>query len=109
MEALSNEEKLKLEIARSIREDFLFQNAFDPDDAFTSLERQYGILKSIITVFEEGLPVVRQDEFDFRDLREQSVIKELPTLKSIQTADEFSNYQSRIRESMKGLMVAIAD
>ena len=34
-------DRLKLETARSIREDFLHQNAFHEVDTYTSLEKQY--------------------------------------------------------------------
>jgi len=49
LEALSGEERIVLETARSIREDFLQQNAFHPVDAYASLEKQYWMLKNIIT------------------------------------------------------------
>ena len=51
-EALSEKDKLILETARSIREDFLMQNAFDEIDTYTSLKKQYLILKAIF-VFEK--------------------------------------------------------
>ena len=41
MDALSPADRLKLEAARSIREDFLHQNAFHEIDTYTSLEKQY--------------------------------------------------------------------
>ncbi|MCS7180157.1 MAG: V-type ATP synthase subunit A, partial [bacterium] len=41
METLSQNDKLVLEIARSIREDFLHQSAFDEMDAYTTLKKQY--------------------------------------------------------------------
>ena len=41
MDALSARDRLTLETARSIREDYLHQNAFDDVDTYTSLEKQY--------------------------------------------------------------------
>jgi V/A-type H+-transporting ATPase subunit A len=41
MDALSAPDRLKLEAARSIREDFLHQDAFHDIDTYTSLEKQY--------------------------------------------------------------------
>jgi len=41
MEALSSRERLVLFVSKSIREDFLFQNAFDPEDAYTVPKRCY--------------------------------------------------------------------
>lgn len=62
-DALPEREKVTLEVARMIREDFLQQNAFDPIDTYTSLKKQYLMLKTIIHFYniatflvEEGLP-----------------------------------------------------
>ena len=41
-----------------LREDFLFQNAFDEADAYTSLQKQYRLMKAIITFYKEALGVI---------------------------------------------------
>jgi len=48
IESLSAEDRLTLETARSIREDFLHQNAFHEVDTYTSLRKQYMMLKTVI-------------------------------------------------------------
>ena len=48
MEALSDQERLLMATAKSLREDFLHQNAFDEADAFTSLRKQFLMLKLIM-------------------------------------------------------------
>lgn len=48
IDALSLEERLLLETARSIREDFLHQNAFDEVDTYASLSKQAGLLGLIL-------------------------------------------------------------
>jgi len=50
-EALSPKEQLILYSAKMIREDFLYQNAFDPVDQFTPLKKQYEMLKKIIDFY----------------------------------------------------------
>ncbi|MFH1406535.1 MAG: V-type ATP synthase subunit A [Candidatus Omnitrophota bacterium] len=55
IETLSFKDRLTLESARSIREDFLHQNAFHEIDTFTSIEKQYRMLKSIILFHEAAL------------------------------------------------------
>jgi len=102
MEALSNEEKLVLEITRSIREDFLFQNAFDKDDAYTPPKIQYGILKSIITAYNEGTLVVSQENFDFSDFKNLETVKNLSKLKTFKE-NEFESFQNKIKEEVGGL------
>lgn len=51
-EALSQEDQLLLEIARSIREDFLHQNAFHEVDTFASINKQYLMLKAIMKLYD---------------------------------------------------------
>ncbi|MBE0475573.1 MAG: V-type ATP synthase subunit A [Coriobacteriia bacterium] len=48
VEALSAEEQIIMEVAKSIREDFLQQNAFRDDDQFTSLAKQDRLLELIL-------------------------------------------------------------
>jgi V/A-type H+-transporting ATPase subunit A len=58
IDSLSPEDRLVLEVARSIREDFLHQNAFHDEDTYTSLAKQYHILKLILHFYsnaQEGL------------------------------------------------------
>ena len=52
LESLSEKDRLTMTIAKSIREDYLQQNAFDDVDTFTSREKQYRMLDLILT-FEE--------------------------------------------------------
>ena len=52
LESLSEKDRLTMTIAKSIREDYLQQNAFDEVDTFTSREKQYRMLDLILT-FEE--------------------------------------------------------
>ncbi len=63
-DSLSAPDRLSLEAARSIREDYLQQNAFDGVDTYTSLPKQYGMLKMVLhfyyeakTALDAGVPV----------------------------------------------------
>ncbi|MDD5850446.1 MAG: V-type ATP synthase subunit A [Firmicutes bacterium] len=55
MDALSPKDRLKMEAARSIREDFLHQNSFDEIDTYTSLKKQYYMMKLVYAYYEEGV------------------------------------------------------
>ena len=61
-DALSTEEQLFLETARSLREDFLQQDAFDDVDSYCSLRKQYVILSSILLVHDIILNRIRKGE-----------------------------------------------
>ncbi len=55
MDALSPQDRLKMEAARSIREDFLHQNSFDEIDTYTSLNKQYCMMKLVYAFYEGGV------------------------------------------------------
>lgn len=54
VDALSSSDRLKLEAAKSIREDYLHQNAFHDVDTYTSLQKQYRMLKLIMAFYYRG-------------------------------------------------------
>ncbi|MDO4487700.1 MAG: V-type ATP synthase subunit A [Eubacteriales bacterium] len=54
MDALSAPDRIKLEAARSIREDYLHQNAFDDVDTYTSLDKQHLMMQLILDYFDEA-------------------------------------------------------
>ena len=53
-ESLSENDQLKLEVSKSIREDFLQQNAFLDSDTYTSLDKQSKMLDLILAFYDEG-------------------------------------------------------
>lgn len=55
MDALSASDRLKLETSRSIREDYLHQNAFDPTDTYTSLKKQLLMMRCILSFYDKSL------------------------------------------------------
>lgn len=55
MDALSAGDRLKMETARSIREDFLHQLAFHEVDTYTSLKKQLYMIKLILEYYDEAL------------------------------------------------------
>ena len=54
MDALSAPDRLKLEAARSIREDFLHQNAFHDTDTYTSLKKQFYLMVLILDYYDKA-------------------------------------------------------
>lgn len=83
VESLSVKERLVLESARSIREDFLHQNAFHPQDTYTSLRKQYLMLRTILHFHNLGLKALEEgrslEEITAMGVREKiSKMKFLP-------------------------------
>ena len=54
MDALSAPDRLKMEAARSIREDFLHQNSFHKVDTYTSLRKQLLMMKLVLAYYEKA-------------------------------------------------------
>ena len=54
-DTLSEKDQLKLEVAKSIREDYLQQNAFMESDTYTSLAKQDKMLALVLKFYDEGL------------------------------------------------------
>ena len=53
MDALSKSDRLKLEAARSIREDFLHQNAFHETDTYSTLKKQYRMMELVLAYYDK--------------------------------------------------------
>ena len=61
IDALSFRDRLTLEAARSIREDYLHQNAFHEVDTYTSPKKQHMLLKLILTYYNKGVEALEAD------------------------------------------------
>ncbi|MDD5458232.1 MAG: V-type ATP synthase subunit A [Phycisphaerae bacterium] len=74
-EALSPKDRLSLETARTLREDYLHQNAFHAVDTYTSLEKQYQMLKTIMHYYNQSLAAITRgiepEELFKLEVREQ--------------------------------------
>ena len=60
MDALSPTDRLKMEAARSIREDFLHQNSFHEIDTYTPLRKQYLMMKLVLAFYEKSVDALNK-------------------------------------------------
>ena len=60
MDALSAGDRLKMEAARSIREDFLHQNSFHEIDTYTSLKKQYLMMKLVLGFYDKSVEALKE-------------------------------------------------
>ena len=60
MDALSPADRLKMEAAKSIREDFLNQNSFDEVDTYSSLRKQYLMMRLVMSFYEKANAALEQ-------------------------------------------------
>jgi V/A-type H+-transporting ATPase subunit A len=87
-DSLSNREQLILLVAKSIREDFLFQNAFDNEDARTPLKKQYYMLKAITTVYTATQKLLSNEGFEIASVKELPILHKVSRVKEIAPEDE---------------------
>jgi len=99
LESVSDEERVALDIAKAIREDFLFQNAFDKDDAYTPIKKQYHILSSIVLAYHEAKRAVETGAMTYKQIAALDVMKEFPRLKEYPASDltKYDTYKKSVR------------
>ncbi|MBQ6065801.1 MAG: V-type ATP synthase subunit A [Clostridia bacterium] len=59
MDALSAGDRLKMEAARSIREDFLQQDSFDEVDTYASLNKQHMLMRLVLAYYDKALDALQ--------------------------------------------------
>ncbi|MCK4594064.1 V-type ATP synthase subunit A, partial [bacterium] len=80
-DALSPKDRLALETSRSIREDFLHQNAFHPVDTYSSSHKQYRLLKMIMSLHHAAKAALETPELDIQALFSLPVNEEIARAK----------------------------
>jgi V/A-type H+-transporting ATPase subunit A len=98
IESLSFDDRLILEVAKSIREDFLHQNAFHEIDTYTSLAKQYRMLKIILEFYALAKEKLKEG-MNFDKIVKLPVRERISRLKYI----EENNYKEfeRVEEELK--------
>jgi V/A-type H+-transporting ATPase subunit A len=81
-DAIGAKERMVMETAKSIREDFLHQNAFHDIDTYTPLEKQFEILGLILYFHQQALTAVERDT-DTKDIAALKVREEIARAKYI--------------------------
>ena len=99
-EALSPNDRLALETSRSIREDYLHQNAFHEVDTFTAINKQYEMLNMILHFHDQALDAINAG-IETADIFKLSVREEIARAKYIP--------QEQMAENIRGIRKAIDD
>ena len=106
MDALSPYDRLTMETAKSIREDYLHQNAFHEIDTYTSLEKQKLMLKLILEYNRLGHEALEKN-VDIEDILDLSVKEQIGRAKYI--PEEESAKFDDIFATLKKEMLALSD
>ncbi len=103
-DALSYKDRLTMETAKSIREDYLHQNAFHEVDTYASLEKQYQMMKLIYDFHRLGNEALARD-VEYASLISLPVREKIGRAKYIPEAEieSFDAISREIAESIKSL------
>ncbi|NLD26556.1 MAG: V-type ATP synthase subunit A [Acholeplasmataceae bacterium] len=97
VDSLEFHDRLTLECSRSIREDYLHQIAFDEVDTYTSLEKQYGIMKSILSWYHLGQEALKKGA-SFSAIINMKIRERIGRMKYIKEADFAQEYENIIKD-----------
>lgn len=98
MDALSPPDRLKLEAARSIREDFLHQDSFHEVDTYTPLDKQYTMMTLVLDFYDAALKALEKG-VNINDLVKLPVREPIGRIKYVRAEDVPAEYK-RIIEQM---------
>jgi V/A-type H+-transporting ATPase subunit A len=104
-EALPDEEKIILEVARMIKIGFLQQNSFDEVDTYCSPEKQFKLMKLLVDFYNEGQQALK-DGASLADIRAMSVIGNLLKARMEIKDDEMDKLEQlgeKMREQFKSI------
>jgi V/A-type H+-transporting ATPase subunit A len=104
IDALSDQDKLVLESAKSIREDFLYQSAFDAVDTYASAKKQYLMLKLVLTFYHEGKAALERG-VSIGQVVSLSLREEISRARFMEEAKigELENLQKKVKDEMNAL------
>ncbi len=103
-EALSPRDRLALETSRSLREDYLHQNAFHEVDTFTSMVKQYEMLKTVLHFHHQALEAIEAGA-ETAEIFKLAVREDIARAKYIPQAEieKIPQIRQRIEDQMKPL------
>ncbi len=105
IDALSLEDRLLMQAARMIREDFLHQNAFDDRDTYTSLRKQFLLLNLILRYYDE-IRTGLADGATLDALMKLNVLEDITRARFIpeEELERFSSIEGDITNSIRALV-----
>jgi len=108
MDALSATDRLKLEAARSIREDYLHQNAFHDVDTYTSTAKQFIMMSAILEFYDRGLTALKNGA-DIEDIVSASARERIGRIKYTDESKTAEEYKAAIEQLQGELDAAVTN
>ena len=104
MDALPSTDRLLMQSAKMIREDFLHQNAFDDRDTYTSLPKQFKMMDTILHYYDKAQPALAQG-VPLNKLLSLEVFEDISRAKLIAESglDQFEALKEKISKEIDAL------
>ncbi|UCG94639.1 MAG: V-type ATP synthase subunit A [Candidatus Aerophobus sp.] len=99
LDALSNQDRVAMETARSLREDFLQQFAFHPIDTYASIKKQYLMLKMVLNYYDECITALKKGA-SLKDLTSLPVREDIAKVKYI-SGKQVEKEMEKINQKLK--------
>ena len=105
VDALSKEERMVLETSKSIREDFLHQNSFHEIDTYASMDKQFKMLRNILTFHSLGMQVLKRGG-TMRSVFELPIREEISRMRYTEENDlaKLDELETRIKSELGKLL-----
>lgn len=107
IESVSSEERVTLDVAKMLQNDFLFQNAFDKEDAYTPLTKQFEIVRTIVELHRAAVEALREGSLTYAAFATLPIRDQIGTLKGIPADDHaaFERFRKEIAEQIMSARV----
>ncbi len=107
-ESISAQDRMALETSKSMREDFLHQNAFHKVDTFTPVEKQYELIKLILHFHQAGLTAI-DNGIDTSEIFKLPVREDIARASYIdnEKIEQVAAIKESIDEQVKGLYAVV--
>lgn len=104
-DSLSDEDQMKLHTSKSIREDFLQQNAFHDVDTFCPLEKQFKMLDTILYFYDRGQEALVKGAY-FSEIEELEVKENIARMKYLPNdeLEKIDEIKDKIDSQLKNLV-----
>ncbi|MDR0854889.1 MAG: V-type ATP synthase subunit A [Christensenellaceae bacterium] len=105
-DALGAKDKITMDTARMLREDYLHQNAFDDIDTYTPLDKQYRMLKLILSYYDSAIYACITLNVVPEDIMKMSVKENIARAKLIPTSDtaQFDAIESELKRQISNII-----
>lgn len=97
-DALSEKDQLKLDVTKSIREDFLQQNAFHDVDTYCSMDKQFKMLDNILTFYDAAMEALENGAY-ISEIEDAPIKERITRMKNI-SEDELDKLDT-LREDIR--------